>query len=591
MSLLNKNISSLLISLLCMGYCPAVAQTNGTDKADSLKKAGNYTEALKLFNGTLEADIKAGDVKNQGKDYNNIANVYCYMGEYQKSTENYFKALKLVEKEGNIRETAIINYNIGQNYRTIKQDSIAIVYINRAINILLPQNKTDVTLGDCYNVLSGIYQSKQDYKNAFANLKLAEDIFKEKNEKDLLANVYVNISYLELEQGNFKQVNEYARKAVPLFKTMNDGRGIAISYINMQVANYYLNENPKGENYKKEMLRCVALLDSATFALNGINSPEHFITIYENKAELYNLIGNNDSAYFYLQQHNTVKDSVYDANSQKQIKELSVKYETEKKEQENLVLQKEKKNQYYLVIILVLVLIAIIIFSVLLFRINRLHSREKALQLEQRLLRLQMNPHFLFNAINSIQNFILKKSQQEAYDYLAKFAKLIRIVLNNSQEKTLVLHDELEMIDLYIELEQLRFSNSFEFNLTVDKNINEFETVVPPMLIQPYIENAIWHGLMNLENERKGILNVGIAESEGILRICIIDNGIGRAKAIQYKKEDAHRSVGMKLTEQRLLLINKMQEYENAKVVVTDLYNGDKACGTRVEIFLPINGK
>jgi len=217
---------------------------------------------------------------------------------------------------------------------------------------------------------------------------------------------------------------------------------------------------------------------------------------------------------------------------------------------------------------------------------------KSVLEFEQQALRAQMNPHFIFNAINSIQNFILNKNEQEAYDYLAKFAKLIRIVLNNSQEKQLMLEQELEMIKLYVELEQVRFNNSFEFNLTVHEDVNTMEVAVPALLIQPYIENAIWHGLMNLENLRRGILNVGITQDKDILRICIVDNGIGREKAKQYKREDRHRSVGMALTEQRLLMINKMQEYENAKVEITDLYINDKTpAGTRVEIFIPIHGK
>lgn len=591
MCCLNKNILLFVLPLLLAGINNAMAQTEA-EKADSLKKAGNYKEALFIYTKLLEADIEQSNTKEQCKDYNNIANVYCRMGSYDESTKYYFKALQLAEKQKDSRTEAVINYNIGMNYITMHQDSFALAHITRAIEILLAENKPDATLGDCYNVLSGIYQSKLDYKNALRYLKLAEDIFKKEDDKDLLANVYVNISNLELDEGNYASVNEYAQKALALFKSVNDATGVAACYINLMSAHYSVHEDPTGVNYKKEMQRCIDLLDSAFTAVKDISSPEYFITIYGNKAQVYGFTGNTDSAYFYLQKHTAFKDSVYEISKQEQIQRLRVQYEADRKEQENLLLQKESQNKNYLLVILATVLIAIVIFSFLSFRIYRLQSKQKALQLEQRLLRLQMNPHFLFNAINSIQNYILKKSQQEAYDYLAKFAKLIRIVLNNSQEKTLTLHDELEMIDLYIELEQLRFNNSFDFKLNVDKNINEFEISVPPMLIQPYIENAIWHGLMNLEKERKGVLNVDISESKGILKIVIEDNGIGRVKAKEYKKEDTHRSVGMKLTEQRLLMINQMQEYENAKVIVTDLKD-DKgvSCGTRVKISIPVNGK
>jgi hypothetical protein len=198
-------------------------------------------------------------------------------------------------------------------------------------------------------------------------------------------------------------------------------------------------------------------------------------------------------------------------------------------------------------------------------------------------LQAQMNPHFIFNAINSVQRYILEKSKQEAYDYLAKFGKLIRMVLNNSEEKTLPLQQELEMLKLYVELEQMRFSNSFEFKITIAEDVNPFEIQLPAMLIQPYIENAIWHGLMNLNNERKGILKVEISVKDELLKIVIEDNGIGRKRAEEYKETSVHSPKAMKLTEQRIMMINQMKNYESAKVVVSDLTEG-----TRVEILLPI---
>jgi LytS/YehU family sensor histidine kinase len=182
-----------------------------------------------------------------------------------------------------------------------------------------------------------------------------------------------------------------------------------------------------------------------------------------------------------------------------------------------------------------------------------------------------------------VQRYILEKSKQEAYDYLAKFGKLIRMVLNNSEEKTLPLQQELEMLKLYVELEQMRFSNSFEFKITIAEDVNPFEIQLPAMLIQPYIENAIWHGLMNLNNERKGILKVEISVKDELLKIVIEDNGIGRKRAEEYKETSVHSPKAMKLTEQRIMMINQMKNYESAKVVVSDLTEG-----TRVEILLPI---
>ncbi|MDQ3108747.1 MAG: histidine kinase [Bacteroidota bacterium] len=238
------------------------------------------------------------------------------------------------------------------------------------------------------------------------------------------------------------------------------------------------------------------------------------------------------------------------------------------------------------------------LYFVITFFIRRIRKREEEktrinnLLAESQLtaLQAQMNPHFIFNAINSIQRYVLEKSKHEAYDYLAKFSRLIRMVLNNSEEKILPLIKEIETITLYVELEQLRFNNKFDFTTIIPENNEIWKSYIPSMLIQPYIENAIWHGLMNLEKEQKGKLLLEIRLEKKIMAIIIEDNGIGRKKALEYRKDSVHRPVAMKLTAQRLIMINKIQNFEGATVKVIDLHNdnGD-ACGTRVEINLPIH--
>ena len=255
-------------------------------------------------------------------------------------------------------------------------------------------------------------------------------------------------------------------------------------------------------------------------------------------------------------------------------------------------------------ILVCIVLVSAIIYLIVRIIIKRIRNKEEEktkinkLIAEHQLsaLQAQMNPHFIFNAINSIQGYILKKNEQQAYDYLAKFSKLIRMVLNHSQEKTLSLKQELEMLGLYVELEQLRFENSFDFDLVVDKNISQYETQVPSMLIQPYVENAIWHGLMNLptgqaglDKNKKGSLKVEIKLKDELLKITIEDNGVGREMSNTFRQNTDHKSIGMKLTEERLIMINKLQDYEGATADIIDLYDENKnASGTRVEIVVPI---
>jgi sensor histidine kinase YesM len=201
-------------------------------------------------------------------------------------------------------------------------------------------------------------------------------------------------------------------------------------------------------------------------------------------------------------------------------------------------------------------------------------------------LRAQMNPHFIFNALNSIQNFVLRKDVNQAYDYLVKFSKLIRSVLNNTKENEISLQQELDTLSLYVELEQLRFEQAFDFHLKIDPKIEAAELIIPALLIQPYAENAIWHGLMPLK-ERKGILSVEIEAENNVLKIVISDNGVGRTASNLIKKNISHQSMGMELSSKRVELFGL--GLEEASVQICDIYvDGDSPAGTRVEIILPL---
>jgi ligand-binding sensor domain-containing protein len=214
--------------------------------------------------------------------------------------------------------------------------------------------------------------------------------------------------------------------------------------------------------------------------------------------------------------------------------------------------------------------------------INQLIAESKLTALQA-----QMNPHFIFNCINSIQNYILKKQEKDAYNYLSRFSQLIRMVLTHSQRKSITLNDELTMLELYISLEQLRFSNTFEYIKSVDDSIPLQNILIPPMLVQPYVENAIWHGLMHLGNEKRGRLQIDVKTQNNLLIICVKDNGIGRKLANEYRENNLHQPFGINSNHQRINVLN--QTYGNEKqfsVTITDLPNNS---GTEVTIYIPIN--
>lgn len=209
-------------------------------------------------------------------------------------------------------------------------------------------------------------------------------------------------------------------------------------------------------------------------------------------------------------------------------------------------------------------------------------------EIQMQALRAQMNPHFLFNSLNSIKYFAISKSKDETAAYLSKFAMLVRAILNNSKEKTISLNDELEALRLYIEIEHLRLEGKFDYEINIDNNIRTKQVQIPPMILQPYVENAIWHGLMHKDG--KGLLRVEVKDMGRQIQCVIEDNGIGRVKSAEMRKAqvDHRKSVGMQITGDRIALINRMYHIDT-RVDVIDLYKPDgMAAGTRVVIHIPL---
>lgn len=214
-------------------------------------------------------------------------------------------------------------------------------------------------------------------------------------------------------------------------------------------------------------------------------------------------------------------------------------------------------------------------------------------EVELKAMRAQMNPHFIFNTLNSIQEVVLNKEDAVARIYLSDFALMMRIILENSSHKDISLESELEFINLYLKLEILRFEDKFNVTINVSDLIDTRLIKIPPMLLQPYIENAILHGLMH--KTKDGVLNISfelttISEKD-ILKCIIIDNGVGRkrAKELSAWKGKKHQSMATEISEERLLLLNNVHPNKGYKVIITDLENEkNQALGTKVEIYIPL---
>lgn len=304
-------------------------------------------------------------------------------------------------------------------------------------------------------------------------------------------------------------------------------------------------------------------------------------------ASLFRDRGLYDSAIFYQQM--VIESLEKQFSSEKERQALNTYFNEKIREQDAAA----KKKEYYATLwryglfggLSVLVLLAMV------YRI-RLKSRydRKMKEIEMRALRAQMNPHFIFNCLGSINRYIVKSDTKTASNYLTKFAKLIRLILDNSSSDHISLDAEIQTLQLYLDMESLRFDGRFDYEIQKGENLEEDHTFLPSMLIQPYVENAIWHGL--LQKEERGKLWIRFKKVSGhTLQAEIEDNGIGRKSAAERKSKDAVRqkSYGMQISSDRIKIINNLYKLNNS-VTVHDLFDEQGgASGTKIILKIPVS--
>ncbi|MBA3971893.1 MAG: histidine kinase [Bacteroidetes bacterium] len=235
-----------------------------------------------------------------------------------------------------------------------------------------------------------------------------------------------------------------------------------------------------------------------------------------------------------------------------------------------------------------------LIFSIR-FRIRSIRNKEKRktelnkkiANIESQALRAQMNPHFIFNTLSSIQHYISNNDTDAALKYLSKFAKLMRRIMDNSKQQMIPVSEEINALNLYLDLEVMRFDKKFDYSIIIDPEIDQTYDRIPSMLIQPYVENAIIHGL--LPKEKDGRISITLQKQNDTILCTIEDNGIGRERSMEFKKNrvQQHKSMGMSITKERLDILNSSLN-SNIYVEIVDLFEEGKSAGTKVRLIIPL---
>ncbi len=308
--------------------------------------------------------------------------------------------------------------------------------------------------------------------------------------------------------------------------------------------------------------------------------------------------GEYQEAIDYLQLTYQTRDSMYASQQGKQIDLMVAEDEAQRLDQKIINLAKDNEFHQLKLSRSRLIFISsgagIVLFSLILlliFQRRKLKAEQQSVSMEQRLLRAQMNPHFIFNSLASIQNFVINENSDQASIYLSRFSQLVRNILDNSTEEYVPLEKEVSTIENYLELQKVRYAGKFDYKITVDEKIDTENVLIPPMLAQPFIENAIEHGIRH--KERSGHIEVNFRLNDGFIRVEVEDDGVGREKAleIESKQKIRHRSMAIFITRDRLDILNKKLK-KKIRMEIIDLKDDyGESIGTRVEFGIPVVGR
>ncbi|MGG8497689.1 tetratricopeptide repeat-containing sensor histidine kinase [Tenacibaculum sp. TC6] len=513
-------------------------------RQDKIRSALNYHQyALELAS---RFDPPSSDIKkSKSISENSIGNIYLALRQYKLALEKFEKAMETQYELNDKRGLAINHQNIGFAFQNLGDIDNALEHYYKSLQY---NNEIKSTLGKviCHNSISNILILKGEYEKALETIIEVKELANEIGNNYYISDVYNTLGYCQIKMGNLEEAEQNITKALDTGLKYGIPANINASY-------EYLSEIYKvKEDYKKAYEYYKKAIEGSKKTFNDRN------VLYVN-----NLINKYD---------NEVKNN--------QIKSLA-------KENEITRLKLTRNRN-----VLIIALVSIALFGVLLYAIygQRLLSNDKKiLMLEQEALQSQMNPHFVFNALNSIKLYIINNEQKNAVYYLNKFSKLIRSILESSKTKEISLHEELKTMNLYMSIENIRFSNEIDYVEKIDEAINLEKVKVPPLILQPFLENAIWHGLSSKKGEKKVVLTVSKISDEYI-QIDIEDNGIGREEALKIKtsKSLKRKSIGIELTKQRLR--NFTNEFQNNySLVYTDLIDkNDNPAGTRVSLKMPL---
>ena len=546
---------------------------------------GNFTNALKYYEDAYNLNKNLNDEIGISNCLNNMGILYEKQGDYFQAIRCYKESLIIQEELGNKATIAHIHQNIGISYRTQENYNKSLFHLKLALDEF-ENLKDKKNISRALSNIGVVHKKQGRLDSAMYNYKESLQISESINDVAHKSNNIGNIAFLELDRGNYNQALKNFKKGMSLKKEIKDNHGICSFHLGIAKVLYVQKKYGLALNH----------ISKADSLLSIVNAKSLRKIKYELLSKIYYDTNEYKKAHENQVKYKALSDSLFNKESIQKITGLEYEYAyharldsakhieleltNEVAQADVYYEQSQRKMLYGIISFLMLVILLVTVISIL--RVRNLKSKSEHILVEQKLLRSQMTPHFIFNSISVLQGIVSNKEYDKSEVYMSKFSKLLRNVLENSKDKAVKLTDELQVIENYLAIQNLGVENLYDFKITIDENVNIDAVLVPPMIIQPFIENAIEHGFKNKGKDRKIEIKL---KFEGDDLICAIeDNGVGINFYATNQSPD-RKSMSTAITAKRLKMLAKQYKLNtDVKIEDRSVFNEE---GTLVTLLLP----
>lgn len=538
----------------------------------------DITKSRLLIEEAMEISKEIGYVRGLGVSLSTLSTTYVLKGELDKGLKHALRSREILDSLGDQSNLILTNGILARIYSASgKNDKALEIHLNNVE--LLKNTEPSSYKAGFYFYVAKSYEGLGELSKAEDYYIQALDISKAANFQTGIALSKGALGYIYSSQGQYARALEFLNETLEFSRKHQQYSNIAATSLSLALCYSGMGKYDSA----------IALNSEAIRIYEGQQNYQVLKEAYLNQSRFLEKMGNFREANAHLKLHYMVLDTIFSKEKVQLIEDLQTKYETEKKEAEIASLSQQasiqelkiaQRNQTIVIGLVGFVLILIVAYFIYRERSNKKDRIQT--ELEHRFLRSQLNPHFIFNALLAIQNFMLKNDGKTAALYLTKFSKLMRQILESSREEFISVEEEIEMLKNYLDIHQLRLQNSFSYSIELTDNIDPETDTIPPMFVQPFVENAIEHGIVNAKE--KGLIELTLKKMGGYITIEIKDNGSGLTSGANPKE---HHSLATTIIKERIELFNKTLK-DQIQLILGDIIgeNGE-VLGTRVELKVP----